>query len=150
MIYIDLNMVRAGVVKHPSEWPDCGYHEITRPRLRYSVINHRLLMDLAGIDTPDSFIKTYTEWLGDSLKRKAYEHQLKWSASIAVGSEMYIDGIKDQLGIRAAYRKKIKSQDACVLCEPVFPYSAGFVLEKDVLRTDNIHYWNTFSYISTG
>jgi putative transposase len=28
MVYIDLNMVRAGVVDHPSEWPDCGYHEI--------------------------------------------------------------------------------------------------------------------------
>ena len=28
MIYIELNMVRAGVVHHPLEWQDSGYHEI--------------------------------------------------------------------------------------------------------------------------
>ena len=27
-VYLDLNIVRAGVVGHPSEWPFCGYHEI--------------------------------------------------------------------------------------------------------------------------
>ena len=27
MVYIDLNMVRAGVVKHPSEWSMSGYHD---------------------------------------------------------------------------------------------------------------------------
>lgn len=27
MLYIDLNMVRAVVVKHPREWPFTGYHE---------------------------------------------------------------------------------------------------------------------------
>jgi putative transposase len=28
LVYIDLNMVRAGVVNHPSEWPFSGFHEI--------------------------------------------------------------------------------------------------------------------------
>ena len=28
MIYIDLNVVRAGAVSHPSEWGHCGYSEI--------------------------------------------------------------------------------------------------------------------------
>ena len=28
LAYIDLNMVRAGVVAHPEQWPDCGYVEI--------------------------------------------------------------------------------------------------------------------------
>ncbi|MCK5255634.1 MAG: hypothetical protein KAQ81_06395, partial [Deltaproteobacteria bacterium] len=28
LVYIDLNMVRAGVVQHPSEWPFSGYNEI--------------------------------------------------------------------------------------------------------------------------
>ena len=27
LVYIDLNMVRAGVVNHPSEWPFSGYGE---------------------------------------------------------------------------------------------------------------------------
>ena len=32
LVYIDLNMVRAGVVNHPSEWPFCGYNEIQEPK----------------------------------------------------------------------------------------------------------------------
>ena len=32
MVYIDLNMVRAGVVKRPEEWTFCGYSEIQNPR----------------------------------------------------------------------------------------------------------------------
>jgi len=28
MVYVDLNMVRTGVVGHPSQWPDSGYNEI--------------------------------------------------------------------------------------------------------------------------
>ena len=44
MVYIDLNMVRAGVVPHPSEWPFCGYHEILNTRQRYTLIDHESLI----------------------------------------------------------------------------------------------------------
>ena len=40
MVYIDLNMVRAGVIDHPSEWAFCGYNEILNPRRRYSLMDH--------------------------------------------------------------------------------------------------------------
>lgn len=36
MAYIDLNMVRAGVVRHPGEWPISGYREIQDPPVRYA------------------------------------------------------------------------------------------------------------------
>ena len=39
MVYIDLNMVRTGVVTHPSEWPFSGYNEIQNPRQRYSLLS---------------------------------------------------------------------------------------------------------------
>src|SRR6056297_3526567 len=55
-LYIDLNMVRAKVVKHPRKWEHGGYHEIVRPKQRYRTIDRkevtRLLMlkkrNLAG------------------------------------------------------------------------------------------------------
>jgi hypothetical protein len=46
MVYIDMNMVRAGVVTHPSEWPFSGYNEIQNPRERYALIDHENLMEL--------------------------------------------------------------------------------------------------------
>ena len=36
MVYMGLNMVRAGMVTHPSEWPFSGYNEIQNPRQTYS------------------------------------------------------------------------------------------------------------------
>ena len=32
LVYIDMNMVRTGVVSHPSEWKFCGFNEIQNPR----------------------------------------------------------------------------------------------------------------------
>ena len=43
--YIDLNMVRAGVVNHPSEWNFGGYNEIQKPRERYALIDYKRLME---------------------------------------------------------------------------------------------------------
>jgi putative transposase len=39
-------MVRAGVVKHPAEWPFCGYNEIQRPKERYALIDYNGLKDI--------------------------------------------------------------------------------------------------------
>jgi len=40
LVYIDLNMVRVGVVSHPSEWVFGGYNEIQSPRRKCVLINH--------------------------------------------------------------------------------------------------------------
>ena len=55
MIYIDLNMVRAGVVTHPSGWAFGGYNEIQNPRQRYSLMDHETLMELVGIKSVVDF-----------------------------------------------------------------------------------------------
>ena len=39
LIYIDLNMVRTGVVNHPGEWAHGGYREIQEPAKRYGIID---------------------------------------------------------------------------------------------------------------
>ena len=46
LFYIDLNMVRAGVVKHPSEWPQSGHLELAGIRKRYRIINQKRLLQL--------------------------------------------------------------------------------------------------------
>ena len=45
MLYIDMNMARAGVVSHPNEWPFCGYNEIQKPKQRKVIyfVNLQLL-----------------------------------------------------------------------------------------------------------
>ncbi|RJR07511.1 hypothetical protein C4588_06790 [Candidatus Parcubacteria bacterium] len=59
IVYIDLNMVRAGIVDHPSQWPFCGYNEIQEPRRKNVLINHEKLRELAGAESYD-LLKRYT------------------------------------------------------------------------------------------
>jgi putative transposase len=48
LLYMDLNMVRAGVVTHPEQWQDCGYVEIQNPKARRRIIDEEQLMGLTG------------------------------------------------------------------------------------------------------
>jgi len=53
MIYVNLNMVRAGVVGHPSEWPFSGYNVLQARRERYAIIDYEGLgglLDFRGMD----------------------------------------------------------------------------------------------------
>ncbi len=38
IVYIDMNMVRAGVFNHPAEWGNGGYNEIQNPRRKCALI----------------------------------------------------------------------------------------------------------------
>ena len=55
MLYIDLNMVRAGVVDHPKEWPANGYNEIMQPKDRYSIIDYQSLKRFLMIDNGEGY-----------------------------------------------------------------------------------------------
>ena len=67
MLYIDLKMVRAAVVGHPSEWAFCGYNEIQSPAQRYSIIDRKRLMKLVGIGVGDELSGTYKGWVDEIL-----------------------------------------------------------------------------------
>jgi len=54
MLYIDMNMVRAGVVDHPSEWKDCGYKEVLTPKDRYVLIDHEALLSALKLPNQDA------------------------------------------------------------------------------------------------
>ena len=45
LTYIDMNMVRTGVVQHPSEWNWSGYNEIQNQKQRYAIINYGRLVE---------------------------------------------------------------------------------------------------------
>jgi len=55
IVYIDMNMVRAGAVKHPSEWECCGYQEIQKPKQRYALIDRERLYSVVGSGMGRSF-----------------------------------------------------------------------------------------------
>ena len=68
MIYIDMNMVRAGVVKHPIDWPYGGYAEIQSPRQRYALIDYEGLKEVLNFKTMDDLAEAYRGWIEDAFK----------------------------------------------------------------------------------
>jgi putative transposase len=48
LVYIDLNMVRASAVDHPSKWQHSGYREIQKPPKRHALIDLAILRGLSG------------------------------------------------------------------------------------------------------
>ena len=81
--YIDLNMVRAGVVKHPREWKHSGYREIQKPPSRYGIIDLLELKALFGFADAAQFQETHRQWIEQALTRNL-ERENRWSEAIAV------------------------------------------------------------------
>jgi REP-associated tyrosine transposase len=69
LIYIDMNMVRTGIVSHPSEWVWSGYNEIQNKKQRYTIIDYRLLSELLGPDSTTMLKEErHAKWLEEALK----------------------------------------------------------------------------------
>ena len=63
LAYIDLNMVRTGVVRHPDQWEYGGYHEIQNPKQRYSLVNRQKLAALLGIKDKENLSEYHRKWV---------------------------------------------------------------------------------------
>ena len=125
LCYIDLNMVRAGVVKHPSEWEFCGYNEIQNPRKRKGIIDFDRLVRLLGFESYEDLKESHLKWINSRIEYSSREKEIKWSQSIAVGSKKYLEKIKNDLGFRAKGRKIISSDDIFELREGQEPYRSA-------------------------
>ena len=135
--YIDLNMVRTGVSKHPQEWIHSGYNEIRRPRQRYGIIDFKSLMALLQIENSADLKQAHREWIEEALKKSKVVRESKWTQSIAVGDKSFLDQIKDRLGIRAKGRKVHGSEDEYHLREEQTDYGGWQNLDNE-----NTFDWN--------
>ena len=87
MVYIDLNMVRAGAVDHPSKWKVCGFNEIQSQRSRYRIIDMGALCELTGSTSADAFRLKHREWVEHELARGKPIRQAAWTETAAVGPD---------------------------------------------------------------
>jgi REP element-mobilizing transposase RayT len=135
IVYMDLNMVRAGVVSHPSQWAFGGYVEIQAPRERYSLINQKVLMELLGFNSTEAMRESHKAWVEAGLTGNNSVRDSKWTESIAVGSKGFVDRVKDELGIRAKGREISETEHSSCLRESRSPYSSNFEGKNDGLSS---------------
>jgi hypothetical protein len=142
MIYIALNMVRAGVVRHPQEWPYSSYHEMGAPRERYRLIDYAQLMTLFGIDHLRELQEAYRERIQEACTQQNNARDSKWTESIAVGSKEFVEDTKERLGMKGRRREVMGGDGTYQLREATEPYRRTFGPEDEGLRPENRYFLN--------
>lgn len=130
LVYIDLNMFRAGVVTHPSQWTVSGYNEIQSPAGRYCIINFDALCSLAGFADHESLARDHREWIDSKLKDGNKEREPFWTESIAVGTESFILEMRASLGKKAQYRPTKNLFDGTYIIEDAGIQNSGYCRQK--------------------
>ncbi len=111
LIYIDMNMVRAGVVTHPGEWKHCGYHEVQSPPKRYHILDRFALALLLGLKDETCLPVHHQEWINEALSKNDVRRQGLWSEGVAVGSQAFVENVIEQLGIKKKGRSVHQGAD---------------------------------------
>ena len=142
IVYIDLNMVRAGVVSHPSEWLQGGYREIQSPPTRYRIIDIASLMKLCGIENISELQRLHSQWVAHQLDTSINKREASWTESIAVGSESYIEKVNASLGIKAIHKTILERDDKFIIQEAHAPYTSLFNDKTGTLRVENTVKWD--------
>lgn len=142
MLYIDLNMVRAKVVEHPSEWPFCGYNEIQNPKERYGLIDYRQLTHLTGFEEMRKLADAYRGWIEESLRTIGQARDEKWTESIAVGSRAFVTTTRERLGLTAKRHPIMQADGSCSLGEPAESYNGDFGHKNEGLSHENAFIWD--------
>jgi len=94
MTYIDMNMVRAGVVDHPLEWMFSGYYEIQEPVNRYRIIELDRLIAMMELKDLELLQAVQRERVDDRIKQDKLKREGLWSEQVAVGSPQFITEVK--------------------------------------------------------
>lgn len=144
MDYIDMNMVRAGVVSHPAKWPFCGYSELIRGKKRYRLIDTEKLTEVLGLSTPEKLPASRKHAIESTLQKENYRRDKKWTESIAVGSESFVETIKERLGLRAKSRGIQKDNDTYQLHESINSYNPVLGVKNDALSENSGLIWDVY------
>lgn len=137
LVYIDLNMVRAGVVAHPREWDASGYREIQAPPKRYAIIDVAALSALCGFEDVSSLQAAHRRWVEEALSENAQAREACWSEAIAAGSRSFVEKMEAELGIKGKYRDAREEGGTCTLRQPTTSYTLIFGSESGPLRSNN-------------
>jgi putative transposase len=142
LVYMELNMVRAGVVGHPSEWPSSGYNEILEPRERYALIDYEGLRSLLEFRSMYDLTEAYRGWVEESLQEGSHFRDEKWTESVAVGSEAFVTATKEKLGFKAKGREVLGGAGSYELRESPAFYRGLLGYENGGLRLENAYFWD--------
>jgi len=142
LIYTDLNMVRAGAVKHPEDWVHGGYQEIQGHRRRNTIIDLNAVVAALGLCSVADLRKAHGEWVDEALQGAAVKCEEMWSQSVAVGCREFVMRTQTALGHRGRNRAVSESSNGYVLREAEVNYGPDFGVENWPIGPRNTCFWD--------
>jgi len=85
LLDIDVNMVRAGAVRHPANWEHSAWSELTGCRQRYGIVNTARLLKCLGMGSEEAF----RDWLSDVVAA----HRIRRCQIVDAGCACYLKGV---------------------------------------------------------
>ena len=92
--------------------------------------------------------RRWLQWLFEARRRYGLSvlnynfHDGKWTESIAVGSEPFIQNVKVLMGGMALGRKVLETGESFQLKEVQYPYNAHLGVKKSDIGAQNIYVWH--------
>ena len=142
--YIDMNMVRAGVVSTPAAWKESGLHELLIPPRRYGITNTSALMELLNFSELGKLQQARSQWIESQSSTSNDQRESCWSECLAMGDQAFISEIKEKLGPKAKARDVIEQEGTFMIREESNSYAAHFDAEMGVLRGNNAVYLSDY------
>ena len=91
LIYMGLNMVRAGTVKHPSSWDADAYAELVGLRQRRLIVDRQRLLNCLNCGDPALFTDWYERTLATECGRGELNREPFWTEAAAVGDREWVE-----------------------------------------------------------
>jgi putative transposase len=91
LVYINLNMVRAGVTAHPQEWPWCSHDELVGSRRRYRILNTERLVESLGVGDKQELRQWYREAVEHRMALRSFRREGHWTESLVVGARDFVE-----------------------------------------------------------
>jgi len=117
LVYIELNMVRAGVVTHPEQWPWCSYAEWMNQRQRYGIVNKPAGLEILGQAALSHFQSNYRQSIEEMIAQDRCRRESQWTESIAVGSPKFLLQLQQDIPWRRRFETEPFSTESWALRE---------------------------------
>ena len=124
LTYIDLNMVRAGAVRHPRQWRESGYFELHHPEARPGIIDVAALCRLTGAPDEHKLRARLQRWTEHALRTAKLAREPAWTESLAVGSAEYLRAFGAEVRLLWRNREIAQSGEVWCLRDAGTPYRA--------------------------
>jgi len=96
LFYIDMNMVRVKVVKHPIDWETGGCRELMGKHATDPLIDLEAVVRVTAAKDLASFRRWHQKTLADLCVRRDHPREPWWTEAVAVGERSYIAGLADR------------------------------------------------------